>query len=163
MKKIPLTRGYFAIVDDEDYDSLIHINWQVLIDKGCPHLKYASAVFPRPGKPRQRRYAMHRYILGITDSRLVDHINGDGLDNRRANLRIADNSQNTVNSRRKRISSTGYPGVSVEGKRFRAKMTFRGQFISIGWFDSAAEAHNAFRAAHIGLHGEFSPYWKPHD
>lgn len=78
MKQIPLTDGKFTTVDDEDFDELMKVKWQF-------HLGYASRQ-KTIGPSQRRRCAMHREILGLTDSVIqVDRINGDRLDNRKMN------------------------------------------------------------------------------
>jgi hypothetical protein len=82
MKTIPLTQGYEAIVDDEDYDSLMQHKWHILKVKD---LRYAR----RKSVPTYADVLMHRQIMGVTDRSLdVDHKNGNGLDNRRENLQV---------------------------------------------------------------------------
>jgi hypothetical protein len=89
----------------------------------------------------------------------VDHINGDHTDNRIANLRDLTNAQNAQNRRRaKSDNSTGFLGVSYEkrhGGRYRARIMVDGSMISLGYYATAEEAHDAYIAAKRELH----PYW----
>jgi hypothetical protein len=86
-KEITLTKGYVATVDDEDFECLSKFKWSTLTVPGkSPYAKRT-----------RRGILMHRVIMGINDRRKVDHINGDGLDNRRENLRVCTNSQNSQN------------------------------------------------------------------
>lgn len=104
MRRIPLTRGKFAFVDDEDYARVSRFNWQA-----TPNKDRWYAIKKSP--PRQ----MHRLLMRAPRYREVDHVNGDGLDNRRStNLRFATRSQQTANSRvrwRVRRKTSRYKGV----------------------------------------------------
>jgi hypothetical protein len=101
---------------------------------------------------------MHRLIMGFPQAR-VDHINGDGLDNRLVNLRLATKSQNRANCPVRRDNTSGYTGVTwhpVSGK-WRSRIVCRGADRSLGLFESVEDAANARRAAEIALFGEFAP------
>jgi hypothetical protein len=94
MKKIPLTQGYFAIVDDSDFDMLNRVKWHA--NKGHNTFYAQRSVLQENGK--WKNVQMHRVILGVHDPKIqVDHINGDGLDNRRCNLRSCTRSENMQN------------------------------------------------------------------
>lgn len=112
MKLIKLTQGYFVKVSDDDYDWLNQWKWKVLIDKNRKAIYAARST----GTANKRGCElMHRLILGITDRwQFGDHINGDGLDNQRENLRVATNSQNQANRSGvvKNKTSSQYLGVS---------------------------------------------------
>jgi hypothetical protein len=91
---IPLSQGFHALIDDEDYDLVSSHKWYV---KPGPRPHYASyALTSIDG----RTIYMHRLLLGFPQGLCVDHANGDGLDNRRSNLRLATASQNAANSQR---------------------------------------------------------------
>src|SRR5260221_4970142 len=82
MKEVPLTQGKAALVDDEDYERVNQFKWYLVEAK---YLRYANRSPYNKGK--QSTLRMHRFILGLTDSKQhVDHINGNGLDNRKCNL-----------------------------------------------------------------------------
>lgn len=95
MKKIPLTQGKYALVDDQDYDMLIKIKWCA---ERCSTVKenfYA--------RNRALNIKMHRLILGLGKSHLVgDHINHNTLDNRRCNLRAVTKAENNRNRRKRK-------------------------------------------------------------
>ena len=115
MKKIPLTQGKFALVDDEDYEKLSRHNWcAVKIGRG-----FYAARGERRGGGRGlgigKTFAvlMHRQITKFPHNLVVDHVNHNGLDNRKLNLRVctrAQNNQNLAGARRN--SKTGIRGVS---------------------------------------------------
>jgi hypothetical protein len=155
MKKIELTQGYYTIVDDEDFEMLNKLRWKVKI------------------KPSGKRYAeisrngttirMHRFILNLktNDKKIVDHINGDGLDNRRSNLRICTSFQNQHNRKINKNSTSGYKGVYFEkgkwfSKRWAAQISVNNKHIKLGYFETAEEAARAYNEAAIKYHGEFA-------
>lgn len=108
--------------------------------------------------------AMHRLIMDPGPGLVVDHINGDGLDNRRVNLRLATRSQNQMN-RRSHIGSRRIKGVSCTGARWRAQIMVRGETHKLGIFDSEEEAGRAYDVAARALHGEFARlnFPEPHE
>ncbi len=99
---------------------------------------------------------------GVEPEGLVDHINGNRLDNRIANLRLADYSQNGANARRHMRNRSGYKGVSrvlKNGKwtgRWQASITVRNKQMNLGYFDTKDEAHEAYMAAAKLYHGVFA-------
>lgn len=97
MKEIPLTQGRYAMVDDDMYDELSKINWYYNVNsKGSQYPGYANAKIIIDGK--RKTIAMHRYILGIIGKEVVDHIDGDSLNNQRENLRATTQAINLRNT-----------------------------------------------------------------
>jgi hypothetical protein len=94
MKEILLTRGKVAIVDDEDYALVNRMKWQA-----APSRDTFYAMCGIPGLRGQQRLLMHRLIMDPPKGMEIDHINGNGLDNRRANMRIVTRQQNLQNRR----------------------------------------------------------------
>jgi hypothetical protein len=103
---------------------------------------------------------LHWDVMG---SKFVDHINGNGLDNRDENLRLATNSQNQMNSRKRSGTSSRYKGVSLQRKRWRAQIKLDGKLIYLGMFDTEEQAAMAYDYAAIELFGEFSRINFPHE
>lgn len=105
-----------------------------------------------------RQVLAHRlawlYVTGKWPRDMVDHINGNRDDNRFANLRECDKTQNHGNAVRK-PNSLGYQGVARKGRRFVARIHYRGHSRILGNFDSAEDAHEAYVQEHRRLHGEF--------
>jgi HNH endonuclease len=153
MKEIPLTRGKVALVDDEDYESLIQWKWLVRYHrKTC----YARRIDRHTGKPITIH--MHREILGVKPNQQVDHINGNGLDNRRSNLRIAGHAQNLWNRGRTRKNSSGFKGVHwVERlNKWCVQVQANGKARCLGWFVDLYDAASAYDLEALKLHGEFA-------
>lgn len=120
MKLIPLTRGQFAQVDDEDYDYLIQFNWQVQPRKykGKLYGYYAQRTLPRVNKI-QKFLPMHRELMNASGRwNLVDHKDGDTLNNQKSNLRMADSAQNAWN--RKSIGKSKYKGVNYNHGKYKS-------------------------------------------
>ncbi|QEG07626.1 homing endonuclease [Salmonella phage SE5] len=88
----------------------------------------------------------------------IDHINGDGWDNRWLNLRKSTASENCYNRKRKSDNTTGFKGVSQMNGRFRAMITVSKKRISLGCYDTPEEAHEAYKQAAIKYHGEFANF-----
>ena len=155
MAVIELTRGYTALVDDADYDLLNACRWHVTITDGMPY-----AVRSVVGEQTYSRIWLHmgRVILDCGAGEIADHINGDTLDNRRANLRIATPAQNAQNSRRKSSNTSGHKGVSwsAEKQQWRAEIMAFGKRTFLGRYDCLESAAHAYRTAAAQLHGEFA-------
>jgi hypothetical protein len=132
-RKIPLTRGRFTIVDEDDYERLSKHKWCTSI--GSHYLFYAHrCITGTDGKRYMQK--MHREILGLKngDGQIVDHINGDSLDNRKINLRIVDKTTNNINRKRHKNSNSGYKGVypTWNKKMWMAKIRINGELILLG-------------------------------
>jgi len=149
VKEIPLSRGMVALVDDEDYDAVMAVGkWYA--DRSCRTF-YARKNFQRGGK--WTFVKMHTLITGWD---YVDHINGNGLDNRRANLRHATDALNSRNRRIRSDNTSGYKGVHLSRGKWRAVLTRDGRVVFHGSFDSAEDAAHAYDAAAREHFGEFA-------
>jgi hypothetical protein len=153
-REIPLTKGQMAIVDPADYQSLIKHKWYANWSLSSKAF-YAQATID--GK---RGVQMHRLILGLkrSDGMEADHRNGDTLDNRRDNLRIATHAQNQRNKGRQANNTSGYKGVywHKTDKVWRARIKVAGKDKHLGSFSSKESAYEAYCAAAKQLHGEFA-------
>lgn len=148
-KLIQLTRGKVAIVDDEDFESLNKFRWY------CDR-KYAAREVTRDGI-RERIY-MHRLIINAPDHLEVDHINGDGADNRKENLRLCTHSQNVSNRKTPKHNTVGYKGVykhSQTGK-YVAEVRSKGIKYCLGCHSTPEEAYEEYKKKVFELHGEFA-------
>jgi hypothetical protein len=151
-RRIPLTRGKFAIVDPEDYEWLSKYKWNA---QKSPKNCYAKRMPHKCGK--RVLCLMHREILKVPKHLVVDHINHDGLDNRKANLRPATISQNALNRPYIKHSSK-FKGVTFdkENKNWRSEITYEKQKIHLGKYDDEIEAAKAYDEAAKKYHGEFA-------
>ena len=155
MTDIVLTRNQTAQVDSLDSD-LAALRWQARPGK---RTWYAYRTVDIAGKCIN--VAMHRVILSrmlgreLSDSEQVDHINGDGLDNRRSNLRLVDSRLNARNRRTRRDSSTGVRGVEQIGRKYRARINVAGKHIHLGVFETLDEAKDAYAQASRNYFGEY--------
>jgi hypothetical protein len=101
---------------------------------------------------------MHREIMGAAEGQVVDHINHDGLDNRRCNLRVCSHAENVRNQRGQRGRSSGYKGVSRDRRlgKWRAQIWHNGKHTYLGLFESEAAAARAYNAKARDLFGAFA-------
>ena len=109
MKRIPLTRGMYAIVDDEDYEYLNQWKWGARKDHNAFYAVRGVEV-----NGRCEAILMHRVIADAKEGDEVDHGNGNGLDNTRKNIRICTHAENAKNRRLNKNSTTGFKGVSFK-------------------------------------------------
>ena len=135
-RKIPLTRGKFAIVDPEDYERLAKYKWFLSVS---PTSSYAARwQCTRPGALRKKIW-MHREVIDIPEHMLCDHINGNGLDNRRANLRPAAISQNLGNRPKTKAKiRSKYKGLEWDKiqRKWKARIQYDGRKIYLGSFSN---------------------------
>jgi len=153
MKEIPLTQGYVTLVDDEDYDFLMQWKWCACVRENG----YIRAM--RRSKKNngiRKSIYMHREIMPVPDDKSVDHINGNPLDNRKANLRICTHEQNCCNRVRRKPNPTGYCGVYRSGSKFLAQVMIKGRLTYFGTYDTAELAAKARDVAAIKHFGEFA-------
>lgn len=156
-KEIPLTQGQVAIVDAADYEWLMQWKWYAL--RRHDGRTYYAGREARLEDGSVVGLRMHRVILGIKDPRLeVDHVDGNGLNNERANLRVASHSQNVLNKHIYRNNSSGYKGVSLRsgGSSWRAYINVNGKRRYLGNYSTPAEAAEAYNRAALKYHGEYA-------
>lgn len=151
MARIPLTQGYEALVDDEDVVWLSAYTWRVTRRGRC---LLARTWGPR-SKGRRETIYMQRLIFGAGPGDIVDHANGDGLDNRRCNLRLATPVQDAANRVRR---GAGFKGVSWDrwAKKWHVRVGARENRINCGRYDDEEEAARAYDAAAAARYGEFA-------
>lgn len=153
MKEIPIAGGKIVLVDDADYDVLASFKWY-LSSTG-----YATRThwFGRQFKPKKKHVWMHRQLCPITkDQPLVDHKNGNKLDNRRANLRASTKSQNGSNRGRTRINQTGFKGVSKHTSGFISQIRVHNRNHYLGWYSSPEPAAMIYNLIAVEVFGEFA-------
>ncbi len=150
---IPLTQGKFAVIDEADYELVSGHKWFA----HKPHQRpswYANANIRRDG--RWGIIRMHRVIMDAPAGMEVDHRDGDGLNNTRANLRLATKSQNMANRGAPRANKTGLKGAFPCGKGWMSRIRHQGKQIYIGFYATPEEAHAAYAAKAREIHGEFA-------
>jgi hypothetical protein len=146
---ISLTRGYEAVIDAADVHLVHDYNWCAVID--------GNNVYAVRTDSKGRTVRLHRTIMGYPVGFNVDHEDGDGLNNRRANLRKATHGQNMHNQRIARDNTSGFKGVSYHKARgkFQALIGIDGKRKYLGIFDTPEEAYAAYCHASAKYHGEF--------
>lgn len=150
MKEIPLTRGKVAIVDDCDYEELSTHRWL------CTEHGYVRRSMKKSEGDYNRKVYMHRQVSGAREQEIIDHINGDKLDNRRCNLRICTQAQNVLNARVSKNNKLGIKGVSFRANRYEAKVFHNGKNVFYRRFKTLEEAKAAYDHHSKLHHGEFS-------
>ena len=146
---IPLTQGREAIIDAADVPLVRDMHWRV---QKSNHTAYAKAT------PASRKSVLlHRLLIGALPGQIVDHANGDGLDNRRANIRLATYAENLRNCRRPLTNRSGVKGVhwASRNKKWMAQIKKDGKSTYLGLYSSKEEAGAAYAKASAELHGEF--------
>jgi len=156
VKEIELTNGRVAFVDDEDFDRINQYRWYWKQGHGTISgyaLRMSSA---RHGRRRELR--MHKEVLGLSGDQIADHINGNGLDNRKENLRICSKAENARNVPKYRNNSSGFKGVSWchEQKKWRAIIGVNGRLVHLGRFTTKEDAARAYNEAAKKHFGEFA-------
>lgn len=149
---IPLTKGFETVIDAAD-QHLVFGRWHSHTKKGA-RVIYAAQTIYRPGQHPQL-VLMHRKLLGLTDPKILgDHRDGDGLNNRRGNLRVRDHTGNVRNSGLQ-SNSGRYLGVTWNRRdqRWQARIMVDGSSKSLGYFPTAEEANIARLRAECELWG----------
>jgi hypothetical protein len=155
MKTIPLTQGYVALVDDDNYERLAKYRWCAAVRA----TKNRTAVYAirnhQNADGGRTTVLMHREI--IPGSKYVDHWDRNGLNNQKSNLRRASQAQNNANQIKARGSSS-FKGVSWDNRRdkWRAHLMVSGKFIHLGTFKEEVDAATVYNLAAYSAFGEFS-------
>lgn len=160
MRQIPISVAksslpVYALVDDQDYEAISLVEWNL-----CGG--YAAHYHGRSGRDYRGVWKMHRVILEPPDHMLVDHINGNRLDNRRCNLRMCTYAQNRMNSAKNRNNRSGYKGVTwcKATNNWRSYTCYRDsegrkRTTYFGYFPTAEEAYAAYCAGIASVQGQF--------
>lgn len=154
MKIIKLTQGERTLIDDEDYDKVIKHSW-------CVHKNPKKHTIKKYAKARinKRNVYLHRFLLKPDSKILIDHINRDGLDNRRKNLRLVTASQNSMNSTgRVHTRKSKYKGVSWirRDEKWAAKIEINNKKIILGVFNSQIQAARVYDKKAKELFGQYA-------
>ena len=157
MKLIHLTKGYSAMVDDDDFDWLSQWKWYVRM---CKNTIYAaSKIKGHDGK--RRNVPMHRMILKLTDPKiLADHADGNGLNNTRKNLRSCTKSENGMNRGPTVNTSSKFKGVTwhIAANKWAAQIMANGKLKHLGCFEVEEDAARIYNQFAQKLHGAFAKF-----
>ena len=138
-----------AIIDNEDVKRCREIKWYYAKNKDSEYIE---------GTYKGNKIKLHRYLLNVTEKQiLIDHINRNTLDNRKLNLRLATNRENSFNRSVRSDNKSGYPGIDFKNNKWRAKIKYNGITIHLGYFINKDEAILNRQLAEQYLFKEFSP------
>ena len=142
MKKIPLTKGKFALVDDEDFELVSKLHWYITSHN------YAA------NHSSKRLTYMHRLITNAPQGSVIDHINRNTLDNRKGNLRVADKRINSINRGLQANNTSGHKGVSWMKKlgKWETYIWYKQKKIGLGYFVDIDEAKKVRQIAELKYH-----------
>lgn len=145
MKEIKLAKGKTTLIDDEDWELVKDYKWSA---QGKKDTLYAVTTIT---------ISMHQLIMGAKGQQ-IDHINGNGLDNQKSNLRTATSQQNSFNRRKRSGCSSVYKGVcwSKRAKKWRAYLTKNQKHFSLGYFHNEIDAARAYDRAALTHFGSFA-------
>jgi hypothetical protein len=153
--ELVLCTGESLLIDDEDYELISQYTWNAF---PCKRTTYARTNSSRKlGK--RHTVLLHRLIMNAPEGYEVDHINGNGLDNRKENLRVCTKSGNMRN-KQANIShkSSKYKGVSLhrQANKWRVRLSCNGTYIHVGLFSNEEEAAKAYDKVALEYFGEFA-------
>lgn len=142
---VPLTRGLFSVIDASDADRVGNVNWRANATKNT---SYAVREVSLPNGGRASVF-LHRLITNAESGMVVDHIDGNGLNNKSSNLRVVTHRENIHNTAPPRNNTSGVKGVSFDKQRNKwfAKIMIRGKQIALGRYDKKEDAIAAYNTA----------------
>ncbi len=146
VRRIPLTQGLFATVDAADYEELSKYKWFAT--------QVGNNVYAARNEKGRTIY-MHRHLMKPPKGMVVDHIDHNGLNNRRSNLRVCTPEENWVN-RKPRGGSSQFVGVQRHKDKWQAGLTYRGEFFYLGLFEDEIEAARARDRKAVEIHGRLA-------
>lgn len=155
---VPLTQGYEAVIDADCVPLISKWNWHVMLTtRPDGSVAHAYAARGEHRGARRRIIHMHRVIADTPSDMDTDHIDGDGLNNRRSNLRVVTHAQNQCNRRLNIDNKSGVRGVAFNRAtgKWRAQIGVNGAKRYLGLFSSIDKAAQAYASASAELHGEF--------
>ena len=149
MSLIKIHGGHFAVVDKNDLPLVSKYHWRI---KNRPHTSYAVTTINR------KAVAMHRLIMSVLPAIFIDHIDHNGLNNRRRNLRISTPQINSFNRKKLSGCSSIFKGTYFHkhSKKWEAKIIFAGKSFSLGYFYRAEDAARAYDQKALDLFGRYA-------
>lgn len=147
MKTIKLTRGQETMVDDEDFEYLNQWKW---------FARKNLYVFYAVRHKDDKAIFMHRVLMNTPKGMLTDHVDGNGLNNQKSNLRVCTPSQNECNKALQKNNTTGFKGVHKYKNRYLAQIHFGGKRLHLGSFVKPEDAYKVYCEASKIYHKEFS-------
>jgi hypothetical protein len=152
MALVELTQGKVAVIDTADISLIREYKWSAHHNFRRAHVWYAIT------QVRCQTVSMHRLILNAPSDLKVDHKDGDGLNNRRSNIRLVTDAQNCFNRTLRRDNQSGFKGVSFHARtgKWNTRIQRNGRQQSLGLFDSPEDAARAYDSAALELFGEFA-------
>jgi hypothetical protein len=155
VKKIPLTQGYVALIDDEDYRRVAKSSWRILKSGDRLYALHDISIKGEKIAKKETAELMHRFILNAKKGSIIDHIDGNGLNNQKENLRFVSNRQNAQN-RHRGIKSSKFPGVCFhkKNKNWVSHIMVDGKIRHLGSFSDEKEAAKAYEKACREIVGE---------
>jgi hypothetical protein len=149
MRKLLLSQGKFALVDNEDY--LFLNQWKWYFNQG-----YARRNSKRIKGEKRNGIFLQNVVITKEKNQEIDHINGNTLDNRKINLRICSHFQNSKNRKKQINNTSGYKGVTKDHKKWMAQILINYKRKYLGRFNTKKEAALAYNKAAKFYHGEFA-------
>ena len=149
---IDIGQGKESIIDAQDVGLVADNSWYINTSGYAGRRKWNNT----DGVWSAEYQQLHRLIMQPGSGLEVDHINGNRLDNRRCNLRVATHQQNMANKGVSKRSSTGYKGVYATGRRYEARIKYHDNEMRLGIFDTPEEANVAYQRKAVELHGDFA-------
>ena len=145
-------REYSVVIDDDDYARISSLSWYPSIRPG------RTTVYFRHSVSSKKKIWLHRFILNIDseEKRLVDHISGDTFDNRKCNLRLCNNRENTRHTGKRITNKSGYKGVYKDKNKWRSCIRVNEKTMNLGTFSSPELAYAEYCKAALQYFGEYA-------
>jgi hypothetical protein len=146
---------YSVLVDDADLERVMYAGpWHIR----APDAQHRSAYVVRRHNGKLQK--LHRFLLDPAPGVQVDHIDGNGLNNQRSNLRLCSGSQNQGNISKKRTNKSGYKGAHFHkgNGRWKAQISVQNKNIHLGYFDTPEAAHEAYQRAAVQYFGDYAHF-----